>query len=353
MKSFLVFFEAIKIFAVLMFIPKSFAHWDSAYFRKSTDGFNSRPKWMSNIRQGVKLSALAIPGTHDSAAWTKKMDFIDTQCLNFQQQLEYGIRFFDMRVRHINNVFALHHGVAYLFMTFDDFLNAVNDFLEINPTEVIMFRLRKEHDDGDGNTRSMRDTLDAYLNGNKRFLKTSNSGITIGEARGKFIIISSYVEFNDHGLKYNNFNIQDNYNLKTNWELYGKWESVKQQLSDAKSGDKNTFYMNYLSGSGGSFPYFVASGHVDPSTGASRLSTGKTTPGWKKSFPDFPRLNCFLGICTISFEGTNILTRDKISEFNDQMRNGQRHRAVGIIMADFPGESLISTTIDNNHFNWK
>ena len=349
----LIISEAIKIFIIVLFIPKSFAHWDSAYFRYSDDGFNSRSKWMSLIRDSVKLSELAIPGTHDSASWTVKTDHTDTQCINFENQLKYGIRFFDIGVRHISDGLTLHRGHFYLSMGLNDFLDDVNGFLDSNPTEIIIIGLKQEKSDGGENTRSMSDTLDAYLNGNRRFLREWKSSITVGEARGKFIIMSNFWAFDDHGLNYNNFYVQDDSYLTTNWDLYGRWESIWQHLSDARSGDKNSFYINYLSGYGGSFPYFVASGHTSPGTGAARLSTGQTTPGWKNSYPDFPRTDCFIGICTIAFEGTNILTRNKISEYTSQMRNGQRYRTVGIIVADFPGDSLISKTIDNNHFNLK
>jgi len=107
--------------------------------------------------------------------------------------------------------------------------------------------------------------------------------------------------------------------------------------------------MNYLSGSGVGtshrlpFPYFVVSGHGHPATDANRLSTGRTTPAWN-SWPDFPRVNCFLGICTIAFEGTNTLTYGGIL-------NGYYTKRVGIIMTDFPGWDLINRIICLNYPN--
>ena len=157
---------------------------------------------------------------------------VDTQCLNFQQQLDFGIRFFDIRVRHIGNGFTLHHGFVYLGLVFNNFLDVAQSFLNNNPSEVVLFRIRKEHTDGDGNTRSMRDTLAAYLKNYNRYLKTSDSSITLGSARRKFIILSDYSEFNEFGINYGNIIIildkQDNYNLGTNWDLYGKCTKVFQ-----------------------------------------------------------------------------------------------------------------------------
>ena len=339
-----------KLCTLFILISGSLAHYDSAYFRNSKDGFTTKSKWMNNIRDSVKLSEIAIPGTHDSGSHTGKTDMVDTQCMNFQQQLDFGIRFFDIRVRHIGNGFALHHGVVYLGLVFNNFLDAAQSFLNNNPSEVVLFRIRKEHTDGDGNTRSMRDTLAAYLKNYNRYLKTSDSSITLDSARGKFIILSDYSEFNEFGINYGNMDKQDNYNLGTNWDLYGKWESINQQLAKALSGNNDQLYGNFLSGSGGSFPYFVASGHTSSGTSASRLSTGRTSVLWRNSYPDFPRVNCFLGTCTIAFEGTNILTRNKLQNYNSQMRQGKKSRTVGIIIADFPGDSLIQTIIDNNYW---
>jgi 1-phosphatidylinositol phosphodiesterase len=202
----------------------------------------------------------------------------------------------------------------------------------------------KEDDSPAENTRNMLETLDAYLNGRSRFLQTNNRDITLDQARGRFIIMSDNGAFDPRGISYGSSNIQDAYSLGTNWDLYSKWEKVRDHLHRAKDGDSNTFYINYLSGSGGSFPYFVASGHSDPGTSASRLSTGRTTPGWKNSYPDFPRTGCFIGICTISFEGTNILARDRIKNFN----KSKQPRTVGIIVADFPGDDLIQEIVNNN-----
>ena len=101
--------------------------------------------------------------------------------------------------------------------------------------------------------------------------------------------------------------------------------------------------MNYLSGANGSFPYFVVSGHSSPGTSAPRLSTGLTTPVWKDSYPDFPRVDCFIGICTIAFEGTNILTANYIAN------SSYGSSIVGMVMTDFPGKRFVENIIRLNN----
>ena len=119
---------------------------------------------------------------------------------------------------------------------------------------------------------------------------------------------------------------------------------VKEHLSNANNSDPSNrrTFVNYLSAGTGSFPYFVASGQSSPQTNAPRLLTGLTTPGWKDKWPDFPRVGCFLGICSIAFEGTNILSAERIGKGKDYSRY------VGMILSDFPGKDLIDNVININ-----
>ncbi|ENR5392705.1 TPA: phosphatidylinositol-specific phospholipase C [Providencia rettgeri] len=329
---------------LLIFSPSILAHLDSAYYRNATDGFTTKSKWMDTLRDDVMLSEIALPGTHDSAAYKNFVDSVSTQTLNFDQQLEYGIRVFDIRIRHTNNAFALHHGNVFLDVMFGDFMNSIDTFLSKNPSETVLFRLKKEIESDDSNTRAISKTLEYYIELHKdKYFDLQSMSTKLGDIRGRYMILSNSDAFHNYGLYYGLTDTQDEFHLTTNWDLYSKWEIIKNQLERATNGNKNKIYINYLSGSGGSFPYFVASGHSSPGTSAPRLSTGLTTPGWKDSYPDFPRTSC-AGICTISFEGTNILTRDKLKYYNDL----NTKRTVGIIMADFPGESLITHVIDNN-----
>lgn len=87
-------------------------------------------------------------------------------------------------------------------------------------------------------------------------------------------------------------------------------------------------------------PYFVASGHSNPATGAPRLATGLTEPGFKSYYPDFPRVDWLGVFATIAFEGTNTLTADFIE------RNNLKY--TGIVAADFPGDRLIKNIIKLN-----
>ena len=55
------------------------------------------PDWMSRLSDDLPTSAITIPGTHDSAAYTLSWPFVQTQKIDIPSQLNAGIRYFDFR----------------------------------------------------------------------------------------------------------------------------------------------------------------------------------------------------------------------------------------------------------------
>ncbi|MFK3774352.1 phosphatidylinositol-specific phospholipase C [Pseudomonas sp. NPDC089406] len=330
----------------------AFPHSDDAYSHDAKDAFTDKSAWMSAIRDDVRLSELALAGTHDSATFDISVfpivdDIVRTQTLSFDEQLKYGIRVLDLRIRRTGDAFALHHGSVYLDKMFGNALQSIEHFLKANPSETVLFRIKEEHTAASDATLSLEQVFNRYMDQfSGVFLKSPASDVTLGQARGKFVVLSNIAELNSLGLSYASFDIQDDSTLKTNWDLHEKYLKVRRHLHRAAGGDPGTFYVNYLSGSVGSFPYFVASGHVSSATDAARLSTGLLALGDVDWYPFFPRTTCLVRVCSISFEGTNTLARDDIKDLNGP---APLRRTVGIIMADFPGESLIANIIANNH----
>lgn len=307
---------------------------------------------MQAIRDDVRLSELALPGTHDSATFDVSVfpvldDIVSTQVLSFDEQLKYGIRVFDLRIRRTGGAFALHHGPVYLDKMFGSALRSIRAFLQANPSETVLFRIKEEHTPDSNVSQLLPKVFDQYMQQfSDVYLREPRKNLTLGEARGKFVVLSNIANLNPYGLSYSSFDIQDDFTLSTNWDLHEKYLKIRRQMHRASAGSVETFYVNYLSGSVGSFPYFVASGHSSPGTAAPRLSTGLLALGELDWYPHFPRTTCVGSLCTISFEGMNTLARDDIEDLNGPQPTV---RTVGIIMADFPGDSLIANIIANNH----
>ena len=324
------------------------AHNDNGYYHDSGN-LPARADWMSRLDNRMKIRDVTLPGTHDSGS-RYGGDIVQTQSLTVRQQLDAGVRYLDIRLRHIDDAFTIHHGPVYQKMNFDGVLTQVGSFLKDHPSEVVLMRVKEEHTEKNCH-RTFNDTFRDYYQrygdliwhpDQKADMSTVNP--TLGELRGRLVFLQNLTssEYSPYGMAYSGFDIQDDYQVATNWDLYGKWEKVKAQINaaDAAKGTAHKGYINHLTASTGSFPYFIASGHSSHGTGAPRLSTGLTTPGWKDRYPDFPRVSCFIGICTIAFEGTNTLTKDYL--------NNNAIRYAGIVIADFPGSGLVDAIIACN-----
>ena len=293
------------------------SHQHGAYSHDATIGY-SNPHWMSLVPGQFRLSDLSLPGTHQSLSRHGGEHFV-TQTMHLTTQLNAGIRVLDVRCRHINDSFAIHHGKAFQHAYFDSgVLEPIIAFLQESPHETVLMRVMPAHTEVN-NTRSFEETFEYYMGiyGQHVWTPTSQNP-TLDEVRGKIVILQDFdsTPANKFGLNYGAFDTQDNFRLWSNWDLYDKWLDVKNHFARSESGSPDTFYLNYLSGVGpiSPPPYFVASGHSSSGTSAPRLATGLTTPGFNSSYPDFPRIDCFLGICTIAFEGTNILAQQYIRD---------------------------------------
>ncbi len=330
------------IIGLVMFSQTAYAHYDEAYSH-APGAVAENAAWMAQLDGSMRLSEISIPGTHDTMS-VKGGDISQNQTMTLTEQLHSGIRVFDMRTRHINDSFAMHHGIIFQGTWFDnDVLVPINNFLDAYPGETVIMHLQSA-DTAVNNTRSYAETLQAYLDvyGAKYWAPTSNNP-TLDEIRGKFVILQNF-SGGDFGIPSGSLDAQgflrSEWALTTNWNLYDKWTKVKAHIEKADNGSRDNVYFNFLSASTGSLPYFVASGHSSNGTSAARLATGLTTPGWAGSYPDFPRLNCFIGICTIAFEGTNILAADYIANSGIGF--------AGMVVADFPGKRLINNIINLN-----
>jgi hypothetical protein len=325
--------------------PMVQAHDHPGYSHDAGINYNNAD-WMHAIPGNRLLRDLSLPGTHDTMTYTVGDPITQTQSMSLPDQLNAGIRALDIRCRRSDNRFAIHHGIVYLHKNFDDVLQDATRFLAAHPSETLLMRVKEEHT-ASNSSLSFAEIFANYANDPRYsafFWRSGDTNPTLDAVRGKIVVMRDFGG-GTFGLPYGDdngtFHIQDRYSVTTNWDLYDKWNHVKNQLHHAnqrQSGAK--FYMNYLSASGGSFPYFIASGHITPGTTASRLSTGLTTPAFSSYYPDFPRVGCFIGICTIAFEGTNVLSANHLDSAGLEF--------VGILMADFPGRGLIDNVIRLN-----
>lgn len=163
--------------------------------------------WMKALKDDTPLSALSIPGTHNSPTFHTALPSVRCQAVSPLEQLQNGIRFFDIRVQPTNpsdptdDRLALVHGVFPISLTgpkyFRNLVETTQQFLQTNPSETVIMSLKRE---GPGTA------TDAQL---AHILKThytssSNEGAAaprwytdsripcLGEVRGKIILLRRF-----------------------------------------------------------------------------------------------------------------------------------------------------------------
>ncbi|MBO0481969.1 phosphatidylinositol-specific phospholipase C domain-containing protein [Enterococcus sp. MSG2901] len=259
--------------------------------------------WMSSIREDARLSELSIPGTHDSATNGIRdivgMGYVKTQSIDITRQLNNGIRFLDARVCETNGSFAMHHDSYYLNQMFGDVLNKVTSFLTKNPSEVVYMRLKQEN--SSVNDQVFNQVLnEQYLKKScwKNFFYYGGSNPTLGETRGKIVILRNFLG-NNVGIPY-----PDQFDIQDYWEPVDpadkRWAIEQQLVKSAKNqGTDQINYINYLSAT--NFWYQI------------------------KGFAQ--EMNPF---------ALNYIRNNQIKH-------------VGIVVADYPSNELVNTIIDLNH----
>lgn len=216
--------------------------------------------WMQAIGDNVSIAQLSIPGTHDSGARTEPVPgTAKCQNLSIAGQLSAGVRFLDIRCRHIDNAFAIHHGAIYQNLNFNDVLNACINFLNSNPSETIIMSVKEEHTPSN-NTRSFEQTFDSYVAQNSSKWDLNNGIPNLGSVRGKIKLLRRFGTGSPKGIDATNWadnttfsinnsaanlKVQDFYNVN---DVNTKWTRIQTQFSDAFGDTSNRLYLNFCSG---------------------------------------------------------------------------------------------------------
>ncbi len=156
--------------------------------------------WMADLPDSAKLNELAIPGTHDSATKYCQLAYV-TKCQykSIAEQLEAGFRYLDIRLGTDGEDLILMHGFtkcrsgAFFWqetLTLDAVLKDCYDFLKAHPAETILFCVKQEH--GDESVKQFQGLLRRYLASAPDKWLLTDTLPTVGEARGKLVLLRRY-----------------------------------------------------------------------------------------------------------------------------------------------------------------
>ncbi|KAL8734783.1 MAG: hypothetical protein Q9181_003044 [Wetmoreana brouardii] len=157
--------------------------------------------WMRSLKDDTPLSALSIPGTHNSPTCHRALPSVRCQATSPPEQLDNGVRFFDIRVQPeapldpTKDGLILVHGVFPISLTGNkyirDLLNEVYTFLDRNPSETIIMSIKREGT-GDATDAQLSRILKDHYAGDPNRWFTAPRIPYLGEARGKIILIRRF-----------------------------------------------------------------------------------------------------------------------------------------------------------------
>jgi uncharacterized protein (TIGR02145 family) len=245
--------------------------------------------WMANIDDSRYLYEFTIPGTHDCAAdeHTSQVSEIPDPivvCQDFYitNQMNLGVRCFDVRLCLNDGDLLSYHGPYYLHKNFNDLLEAALEFLAAYPTETIIFMIKQEHSTSSDDAFGQK--VQDYLYGkspdlSKFYIYNGYHFPMLGDVRGKIVIFARYyidnnnlqglyVRWDDNTSGENVDNaayplwVQDHYSLLT-VPSSTKCNEIESGISFAMNAHNNRLYLNFTSGEADLFPIYDISDVVN------------------------------------------------------------------------------------------
>ncbi|PWN22995.1 PLC-like phosphodiesterase [Microstroma glucosiphilum] len=232
-----------------------------------------KDNFMSLLPDSVCLSALSIPGTHETFA---RYGWPIAQCQEvtstIRAQLEDGIRFMDFRVtpkgRKGKERLLAYHGLTAERIELGAALQQVYDFLkdERSRRETVIISIKQEK----GDRQLMKRLLfDLYVRPNEDKWFLSPKIPTLGEARGKIVMFSRFGESNEDRvggihppiwpnnekgvweytlpLSGQKVKTQDWFNIGSSSNIPVKFDLASQLLDEAGA-DPDVFALDFISG---------------------------------------------------------------------------------------------------------
>lgn len=154
---------------------------------------NKLPCWLKYINDNRSITELSIPGTHDAMTALCDSAYYKTQHLSLIEQLNIGVRFFDLRITR--DLVAAHREWI-SDISAQVIFEQLQQFLAQNPSEFVLVRIQnanEKKDDFEQYKSAIQTFIADYLD-NLYLPKLNDNGDiyvwpTLGEVRGKIIAI--------------------------------------------------------------------------------------------------------------------------------------------------------------------
>lgn len=211
----------------------------------------SNSDWMRKLPDKTPLQKISLPGTHNTVALHEPFPGVAAcQNLKLAEQLDSGVRYLDLRCRHLNDKLHLYHGIINQHLTFTDALVTIEAHLKKHPSETIILSITEERRAKE-NTRPFLATLKTHLNANNCWLKDTLP--SLGQARGKMILLRRFRTNEKFGIPATNWksntghstkllHIQDHFHPA---DIDQKWRAIEKTFKIKPS---KKLLLNFTSG---------------------------------------------------------------------------------------------------------
>lgn len=230
--------------------------------------------WMKDLDDNLFLARLSIPGSHNACTSGMSGLYESAHCQTYTiaQQLEKGVRMFDLRPRWDGSNMYIYHGIAKTSVKFNDALNTLCTFLDQHPDEFLFVIMRHEED---GATTSQKNAWPEQmyncLNAKRSYMIDYSPTLTVKEMRGKLLVMSrnsynngpigAYLNGGGDNSVYDrdivgpsgafmHITTQDMYDVAESGQLANKQTEIKNLLNRSISENEADYrlYMNHTSG---------------------------------------------------------------------------------------------------------
>ncbi|MBC8746601.1 1-phosphatidylinositol phosphodiesterase [Paraburkholderia sp. WC7.3g] len=224
---------------------------------------------MSAIDGSRSLSALTLPGSHDTCAYSVDDRLARTQRATLDDQLHHGVRVLDIRCRHQRDRFAIHHGGIPLGLTFDDVVRTCAQFLARHPGECIVMSVKDEWPAHDC-ARTFSATFEWYVQRHADVRWHLASELPQLEAvRGGIVLLRRFTSEQPLGIDLTDwpdnatfdiddvpapFTIQDEFRVPVPASIAYKWRAIDSLLELAPGLCDVRWVINFCSGTGMAAP---------------------------------------------------------------------------------------------------
>lgn len=184
----------LTVFALMYIVP--------AFETVDRTAVSGSANWMARLDDGLALSEVTLPGTHDSATKNVQLAFFSKcQALDIGEQLEAGYRYLDVRLGADGERLKLMHGFTNCTTSgwpwakalyLDAVLEPCYAFLSSHPTETVVFAVKQEH--GSESVAQFQTLLNAYVQKNPDMWLLTDHIPTVGEARGRLVLMRRYAD---------------------------------------------------------------------------------------------------------------------------------------------------------------